>query len=462
MSRFSRLFFVLFFGFAFSSSAISQTPGPDTPGSIEKMFEEELQIVRGIRKEPQSEREHKSLIEALIDRLEIGDANQRYEAGVLLEKEVNKSDIPILVDALKNHSSNFEFQLPVIRALGATKDPSILDPMRYEFNQGDVQVQLAVIDAIAQVPDDFVANMLQDILTTGDSIDVHIRAAAALGKIGGDRARYVLGSVADRYKDGPERRAIAWSRRVISGEISEKRTDVDIDEGRQQNYYYKGMMYYAYRPAFRKDAPKDTWLIVCVHGKELNLEEVVDLCQPLAKQMKASLLVPFFDPINFPEFDKFNLRGIRSDRRFFEIIDHLGNRADIKTREVYLLGFGTGGDFSQRITYFYPDRIARAAFTSSFFYPLQVDKYFPDGLKTTPLAPDLKVDLLKVTKTDFAFILDPYQGATKEYKGFLNSLIDYTSKSQHSTRIRMRQLQEKNNSIGDVFNLGKAFLFPRE
>ena len=88
-----------------------------------------------------------------------------------------------------------------------------------------------------------------------------------------------------------------WAIRYANGEIPVKRIDSELEEGRQQNYYYKGMIYYLYRPAFRTDAPKSSWLLVCLHGTELNYEQTIDLCQPIAKQFKTSLLVPFFDAI---------------------------------------------------------------------------------------------------------------------------------------------------------------------
>lgn len=451
-------------GFLFSvflfASTLSFAQTPKTPDSIEKMFSDELNSVRGISKEPQGEREHRALVDALIDRLEVGDENQRYEATVLLEKEVRPSDIPLIVDALGRYDNSPEAHLPLIKALGATKAQAALEPLRDQFNRGNVDTQVAVIDALAKIPDERIVNMLADILASGDIVPVHVRAASALGKIGGDKALYALNAVTENLKPGAERSAVLWAIRYANGEIPEKRIDTELDEGRQQNYYYKGMIYYLYRPAFRVDAPKASWLLVCIHGSELNFEQTIDLCQPIAKQFKTSLLVPFFDPINFPEYKTFNLQGVRSDKRFLEILDHISAKAEIRTREIYMLGLGDGGDFSQRFTYFYPDRIARAAFNSTFFYPLDTSQYFPLGLKTTPLASDLKFDIFKVIKTDFMYILDPYQGGQRGFKQFNTALEGYTSKSQHPHRIRGKELSEKENSIEGSIKVGREFLFP--
>jgi pimeloyl-ACP methyl ester carboxylesterase len=173
-----------------------------------------------------------------------------------------------------------------------------------------------------------------------------------------------------------------------------------------------------------------------------------------------TLVVPFFDPVNFPEYETFNLHGMRSDKRLLELLDHLGERAEVRTKEFYLIGLGDGGDFVQRFAFFYPERIARAAFTTTFFYPLEVKQYFPIGLKSTPLAPDLKVDFLKIIKTDFAYILDPYQGGQKEFKTFQSQMQEYVLKSQHVPRIRYRELTDKNNSMEGVLRVAKDFLFP--
>jgi hypothetical protein len=445
-----------------SSKVSAQTPAPaKTPDSIEKMFSEELNTVRGINTN-RDEREHRLLVDSLIERLDVGDVNQRYEASLLLEKEARRADITVLIEALKKYEALPEVHIPIIRALGSTKDAAALEPLRFEFNKGNSEVQLAVIDALAKIPDDTVVNMLADILSTGDVVPVHVAAAASLGKIGGDRALYALNAVRESLQAGAEKTAVDWALRYASGEISSKRIDTDIEEGRQQIYYYKGMTYYGYRPAFRKDAPKDSWLIVCIHGSELNFEETVDLCRPVAKQYKTSLLVPFFDPINFPDFREFNIRGPRSDRRLLELVEHMGQYGQVKSKEIYLIGVGDGGDFANRFVFFYPERIARAAFTTTFFYPFDSKQYFPAGLKQTPLAPDLKADFYKVIKTDFAFILDPYQSGKKDFKLFLEGLSQFVSKSQTSSRIRIRRLNERDDSAAAIVKNATEFLFPNE
>jgi len=426
------------------------------------MFAEELNTVRGLKSAPKTDREHRSFMDALLERLAVGDENQRFEAGVLLEKEARPTDVPLLSAALAQHKTELAIELPIIRALGATKSSSAIEPLRSTFNSGNAIEQIVIIDALAQIPDQIVVNMLADSLVTGDNDAVHVRAASALGRIGGERAVYALNAVADTMKGTSEKMAARWALRIATKDVTTDRIDTDIDEGRQQNYYYKGMMYYVYRPAFRKDAPKDSWLLTCIHGADLDFEAIIDLCQPIAKQVKATLLVPFFDPVTFPEFDSFNLHGIRSDKRLFELVDHLGKHAEVKTKEIYILGFNAGGDFAQRLTYFYPERIARAAFNSTFFYPLAVEAYFPNGLKTTPLAPDLSVDFLKVIKTDFAIIMNPYQPNSKEFRAFLNSLSDYARRTQHTTRVKLRTMSEKGNNIGETAEIGKNFLFPKE
>ena len=168
-----------------------------------------------------------------------------------------------------------------------------------------------------------------------------------------------------------------------------------------------------------------------------------------------AVLVPTFDAITYPEFGSFNLRGERSDKRLLELIEFLSKQVNLSVREMYMFGYGMGGDFVQRFAMTHPKRIARAAFESLEFTRPDPEYLFPRGLGTNPLSPDLSIDMYPVLKTDLMLIHRKESPSYKSSKNFAESMQNYADINGIRARIATKTVDVK----FEIWNEAEKFLF---
>jgi hypothetical protein len=430
------------------------------PDAVQLIFSEQLDDPKELRADPEKEKKRRELRDSLLAALDSKDEETRFLASLGLERIVSRGDMPLLVRKLKEKSTDEVIQQALISAIGSTKDIGSFESLQFEFRMGKPKVKLAIAEALGKLNDESVIPFLAQILVSGESPELSKRAAISIAQIGGEQAFYALESAKTFFQDPTSQITLNYALKAARGELSFDKTDQEIGLGRKLKLTFQGMPYYFYIPARAKTDTSKSWLLVCIHDQDLLFEEIFELCSPIAKQYKLALLVPFFDPIRFPEYGEFNLKGLRSDRMLNRLIDFLGSKLPLKSREFYLYGYGKGGDFAHRYQLAYPTKLARAAFYPSDVMVGKTDVLFPNGLKSSPLAPDLKFNLEEVVKSDFAIIQDINTSAKKSYKAFYRMLTEFADEHDIISRVRIRQLPEQQSNPTSTWTNAVQYLFP--
>ncbi len=411
-----------------------------------------------VRPEAQADQEkHTQLIRSLLLRLDSLDEKSRLEAGVALREFVRAADIPLLIQTLKA-GNNEDKQVFLIECLGALKAGEALEALRFELENGQLATQHAAIDALGVIRDDWAIPVLMRVLKTENSTS-HKRAVSALARIGSPRALYALKSI-QRGFDPPVQRSVRWATGKMEGSYPDDGIDTELPAGRRVELNFKGTRYLLYYPALRRRADLKSRMIVCIHDLNLDADSVFDECLTLAKRNQVGLLVPFFDSMNFPEYESFNIRGLRSDKRLLDILDHVSQYADLSVKELLLYGGGAGGNFVQRFALVYPSRVGRAVISGNrYLLPNQLDLY-PLGMKTTPLAPDLQFDPLGFSKSDIAILVDEMRDRTeKDARKLFTAMEEFALKNGSTSRLIVRRAlaQGATNMMDEV----DKYLFKR-
>jgi pimeloyl-ACP methyl ester carboxylesterase len=399
---------------------------------------------------------------ALLDRLSSKDENIRLEASIIIERTVKPEDALMLSRALKGKYPDAFAQTAVVRALGKTGEFLAVDPLQAEFVNGGHELKMAIVDAMTALRGEQAIPWLADLLAQRKDIELLKRVVASLGKIGGAKAKYVLEGFGSQIRHPVLRRTISFALNYMTGTVGQAQTDEDFKEGMRQVLQFKGMQYLYYHPFSPRDETFQPWLLVCVHGSDLDADAVYQLCYPLAKELKLAVVVPLFDNLRFPDFPEFNLRGERTDALVLDLVDFLSAKTGVKRREFYMFGYEWGGEFVQRFVFAYPRRIARAAFSASGFITPDPKVYFPQGLKASLLAPEMEFRMADIVKTDFAILITGTISASKVFRSFYAPLVKYVNDEQISSRVRVRTLKDNQSDLGAAWNVARGYLFPVE
>lgn len=403
---------------------------------------------------------HEALIDALLRRMSSPDQRTRLEAGLALRETAKLSDVPLLVRTLKR-GNNKDKQLFLIDTLGRLQDRRAGEALRFEVRHGDLESQRAAVTALGKLRFNWPVPVLVRVLRKSDDPELRKRSASALGEIGTTQSIYALRTSLAHLEDFPgARNAAYWALEKARGEIDEQLVDTNMPKGRRLQLYYKGTRYFFYHPAYRKGSALTKvglrpWLLVCIHDKDLRAEELFNICWRAGKKRQMAVLVPLFDNIRYPDFGTFNIREERADQRLLEIIEHVGKHASLTVREFYTFGYGSGGDFVQRFTMANPKRIAKSAFESDHFTVPDPEVYFPNGINRSPLAPDVKIDLYDVLKTDTVLVLRKNSTALRDAKNFYEAMQHYADIQGIRNRFAVRTVDVKY----EIWSEAEKFLF---
>lgn len=427
--------------------------------SIDQMFEQELNQVLGKEISIEDETRRTKTVEELLSYLASPDELVRYEAEQLLKKLARPQDLSRLLRALSDNSPRPDSQVAIVNAIGVLGDSIALTSLKREYSYGKKEVQLAILNALGNIKDDTIVSFLSDALQNSKDDDLEQAAIRSLTKIGDERAKYTLESSFSSMTAGPTKITAQWALDGLKGKRDLARTDHDFFQGKPQVLFYKGMQYHYFRPTTLQRDERNPWLIACIHGEDLRPDETFQTCLGLAKQYRVALVTPFFDPMTFPEYENLNIHGERADKRLFELVDFLAAENGITAREIYFFGHGKGGEFVERLTLAYPERVARSAFYTAKYMNLDPEVYYPFGLKTAPIAKDLRFDLNRIIKTDFAILVDPKVAAGKSYKTFYAQTLDFAESNEMSSRVRPRILSSSTMTLQKLWDEAAKYLF---
>lgn len=403
---------------------------------------------------------HEALIDELLRRMASPDERTRLEAGLALRRSAKLSDVENLVKILKR-GNNKDKQLFLIETLGGLQDRRAGEALRFEVEHGDLDTKRAAVSALGNLNFNWPIPVLVRVLRRGDDEELRKRAASSLGQIGSTQAIYALRTSLASLEDSVgAKNAAYWALEKARGEIDDEQIDTKMPRGRRLQMFYKGTKYYFYHPANRRGAAVNKvglrpWLMVCIHDSDLRAEELFNICWRAGRKRQMAVLVPVIDNIRFPDYGTFNVRGQRFDKRLIELIEHVGQHAALTVREIYIFGYGQGGDFVQRFAMTYPKRIARAAFESNSYTTPDPESYFPRGLNRTPLAPDVAVDMYSFLKADMAVILRKNSETLREGKDYIEALQHFADINGIRARLASRQVDVK----FEIWAEAEKFLF---
>lgn len=455
-------FFVSFSVFA-QTEVVKEQPESQAGAQGEAdSIEEELAPLdeEGAEKKFEKDLAHEAKIQDLLRGLSSPDEKTRIESGMELKNIVRLSDGPTLGQTLKR-GNNTDKQLFIIDALAKLGDKRSGEALRFETRHGELQSQRAAISALGKIQSDWPIPVLVRTLRQEKDDELKKRAASSLGTLGSTQAVYAIRTSLSKLEDSPgARNAAFYALDYALGEIDPQRIDSEFPPGMRLTKFYKGMKYFFYHPSMRREATAlktglKPWLLVCIHDGDLAANDVFTVCWRAAKKRQMAVLVPTFDAINYPEYGTFNLRGQRSDLRLLELIDFLSKNTNISVREMYMFGYGAGGDFVQRFVMTHPTRIARAAFESLQFMKPDHEYLFPRGLGINPMAKELNIDMYPVLKTDLMLIHRKESPSYKDSKIFAESFQNYAD----TNGIRLRLATKTVDVKFEIWNEAEKFLF---
>ncbi len=401
---------------------------------------------------------HEKLVAGILSRLVAAESKARIEAGIALREIATVSDVKRLVEMMRG-GNKVETQIALIETLATIGDREALPALRFEIDHGEYSVKAAAISALGDLEEDWGVPILTEIVLSKEDIELRKRAASALGRIGTDRARYAIENNLGQVKDEGVREALKWAMLWAKRQVDLKQIDAKIPGGQNLELMFKGTKYYIYHPALRRFPQKKPRILLCVHGSSLNAREIFDVCRAAVKGQQIAVLAPVFDNILFPEYGQLNIRGERPDLRLLELVKHVGQVADLETKELYMFGYGLGGDFVQRFTLAYPERVGRAAAMTADFTMPKADVLFPAGLAVNPLAPDLKIKIEPFIKSDIALLVNAEETGLYSGKKYTQALFDYADVNGIVPRIAVRDVYSNTASLTDAWGMAKKFLF---
>ncbi len=402
---------------------------------------------------------HAVEIDEILRRLDSADEGTRLIATRKLSETARQADVETLAKTLKR-GNNRDKQLSIIETLGRLGDKRAGDALRFEVQHGDEFTKRAAVTALGQLSFNWPVPILAKVLRKEKDDEMRKRAASALGQIGSPQAIYTLRTSLALLDDSPgAKNAAYWALEKARGEIDDEQIDTELPRGRRMQLYFKGTRYYFYHPANRREAGVGKsglrpWLLVCIHDNDLRAEELFNICYRSAKKAQLAVLVPVIDNMRYPDYANFNLRGERFDKRLLELVDHVGEHAGLTTREIYLFGYGDGGDFVQKFGMVYPKRIAKIAYECKNYMVPDPDAYFPKGLNRSPLAPDLAVDMYSVMKTDQMLILRKNSPSFRNGKEYFEAMEHYSLINGIRERMNVRSIDVK----FEIWNEAEKFL----
>lgn len=350
--------------------------------------------------------ERELLLRRLVKRLDTTDPVERERVEIALYETVTKDDLMIILPLLKGGNALAK-QIVLIRLLEKLGDERAAPALRFEYEQGFKETHPYIISAFGKLRFDWPIPILASAIASKD-LAIGKRAAAGLGFIGSEKARYALTeALARRNVPEPVLDTATWALQVSKREIDPLVINEDFSVGRKVVQYYLGTRYYFYQPSHRPRRDVKPWLLVCIHGENLKAEALFELCVNQGKAQGLAVVAPFFDPMQYPEYEGFNIRGERADKRLLEIVKHVGEGANLHYQELYMYGEDLGGDFVQRFALAYPNRIAKAVYLSKSPILMSSKGVFPESITPSPFAPDLAMAWVPYMKSDVVAFYNP-------------------------------------------------------
>ncbi|MDR2337963.1 MAG: HEAT repeat domain-containing protein [Deltaproteobacteria bacterium] len=353
---------------------------------------------------------YESLINELIQLTNSMDQWTAISAGIVLGKFLEVGEAENVALILQQGSLSQLSKILVVEALGKLGDPRSFKILYDEYKRStDSELRDKIIEALANLKDTRVVNVLYNIITSRDrklnTQYTKYYAIAGMAKLKITQARKTLESDFDMFIGKGYAKHFQIAREYISDIINPDLVDTNFEPGvKLQELFYKGTRYFLYIPTRSKTDYRKSRVLTCIPGLDYAYEELHELCSGLAKKYQMAALTVVFDLENFPSYWSFNLSGKRSDQRLLDILKHVSKHANLDIREIYLFGDYEGGEFVQAFVLHYPQMIGRAMFIANKLIKPNPQLIFPQGIGKTPYDPSREINIIDFLKSDIAFL----------------------------------------------------------
>ena len=248
-------------------------------------------------------------------------------------------------------------------------------------------------------------------------------------------------------------------------------------KGLNKCYYNDGQLYYVYLSNKALQNLKRAKLLVSIHGYTGRLRTWRGIkrvrraalrWKNIADKKGLIVIAPHFDYVRFNnDYQRLNVRGLRSDIRLNNIIKSIKNQfIKLSGKKIYLFGFSGGGQFVHRYAAIHPEKVARAVAGGAGWYMWpDMRYYYPIGIKVGIAIKNFKINLHGLCRTRLLVLVgekDKSSGAFRKRKGRINLTVTQgesrIARGKNWVRI-MAQYARKNRipcriSFGAVPNTG--------
>jgi pimeloyl-ACP methyl ester carboxylesterase len=164
-----------------------------------------------------------------------------------------------------------------------------------------------------------------------------------------------------------------------------------ISEGLNVLKAQDGQLFYVYISAKAMIRPKESRILVSVHGYSgrknsprgrKQVKKYAECWSDLADEKGWVILAPHFDEKRFKNnYQRLNRTGLAADIRLNDLIAGVGNQIDgLRTDKIFLFGFSGGGQFVHRYVAFHPERVLRAVACAPGWYMWPEPLPYPVGV----------------------------------------------------------------------------------
>lgn len=138
--------------------------------------------------------------------------------------------------------------------------------------------------------------------------------------------------------------------------------------------------YYYVPPAIRPDTP----VIVAVHGISRNAAEHLAKLRPIAEEIGAVIIAPYFSREHYPRYQLLAdpKTGTRSDLALIDIMNDIFQHFGMPIAKFYLVGFSGGAQFAHRFALYHSNWVRHCISCSAGWYTYpNFNESYPLGIK---------------------------------------------------------------------------------
>ena len=399
----------------------------------------------------------------LLPQLHAADMRVRELAYYTLSTSATRQDLKFLHHTLRKHPES-RVRWRVARVIGRLGDTTSVPVLTSALNNDDsLYVRRNAAWGLGDLGEHSAFDALKHAVLTDDDPSVRKRAATALTQLGNDAAYNALEAALKREPDVGAHVNLEW---LLERRGQHETDDLKIRRGEVMTGYYRGSQYLVY-------VPKTLWpwkrlnLLVSVHGTDGLPAPYMTMCLEDADKHDMVVIAPRFDYAAFPNYDRLNveLGAMRSDLWLLGIIDEVAKHVSLNTDKFWLFGHSKGGQFVQRFVRAHPNRIARAAASSSGSYVgSSPDLVFPEGTSPNPFMPELpNVDFGKFVLTPLAVVIGTADLASRLEAAnlFMEEVRAYATQHDLPCNITLFSIPDNPHVGAKNFPTASRFLFDK-